>query len=471
MPVPLLLLACAGDPTTTSDDSGTPWDPELVVAAHPTMEVGLAASWSSGSLQVSAEGATHLLEGLDEGGRRQAVLLAPARSTLGLQVVDGDRWSAEEEHVLPDAPTDLATVAVRASDPSAQLAEGALLYSGHDGSGGAVLLADRDGGPLWYARLDDLDGDHGGVPVELARDGEGVLTMRQLMVRAATTSVDDLADNELRRIGWDGEILEVWPAAYGHHLFDQPEAGTLIWIRAAAREVDDHDDPHIFEEVVELDLDNGEQRVIFDSEVLGFTDPSCGESSYYAGACDPFHANAIDCHADSGRCALSLKNLSTVVLFSRETGEVLRDLSELSVTRLQGSTEELFAGTHDVRWRDADTLQIFHTGLDHAWAALLQVDLDAGTLTEVWTHGADDCVRAAAQGGLHALGDGHELLNYGVPGGLLREVDAAGEVVWEGIVGQATDADPCEDLPFGTVLGQAGLVDPDQLPDHVLVVP
>ncbi len=93
---------------------------------------------------------------------------------------------------------------------------------------------------------------------------------------------------------------------------------------------------------------------------------------------------------------------------------------------------EAFNGAHDVQYVDGgNAMLVFNTAVERgSWAARYELDRQNEHLTTSWAYGDDGCTFASAAGGVQALPDGHHLVNFGSPYGLLEEIDADGQVVW-----------------------------------------
>lgn len=433
----------------------------------PIMPTAVLASW------VAPEGARSWIEveGVDEPlgeGREELVLLVPQGASVTARVV-AERDGLHQESIALTVTaghfdTALETP-VEVLDDDASVDEQLVLFT-YEGQGERTVALITGEGELLYQLSDMQLGDTAPVSAEVALDGRGVL-VGLWTPRAPTLSLADMETNAIQLFGWDGEPVVELPTPLGHHLFSQPEAGLVAWTQANPVHLTGDELPAAFDKLVVSELDGGDV-VVFDSSVLGW-DGECSVGGYYLDACDVHHANSMDCDLAAGTCLYSLHNTGQVLELSTD-GTVLDDFSTWPVVDHLGQAQRGFLRPHDIHYAQDGMLLVFNDGSDEAWAARLEIDRQARTLTEVWSYGRSLCIQADALGTLQELDSGNHLVGFSTPNNLLREVTSDGRVVWELDLGGIGDDARCGLEGLSMVLGEARAVRPDALGPGVVAL-
>jgi len=173
---------------------------------------------------------------------------------------------------------------------------------------------------------------------------------------------------------------------------------------------------------------------------IGSTDPLIIQNLADADSLDFTHANAIDVSAD-GSYLISLRNLSQIIKVN-QSGSIVWRLGGLD-SDFQFVNDPLgrFSLQHGMRELPNGNILLFDNGVGHqtpqSRAVEYQLDLNAMTATLVWQYDADPPLFGPFLGFTQRLENGNTLITYGAHP-VIREVNPAGEVVWE-LQGAPTD--------------------------------
>lgn len=490
----LLLFACVASEVSTSDDGDTgvvleeeassgdageghvdegvddeeaPAPTALLVAERTAVSTSLHVTWSSPVPSsswlevVDADGASH--EVWPVGSTLEAWILAPAGTTVAVTAVTELAESVEFSETVELSTGELP----EGFDLDApEVGEGSLMgdrltLSAWDDGGGRVALQNPAGEVVWTYLSENED--QTSMAARVLHGAGGVMVSDYSLSRTGE-SLEGMSGNRVLGIGWGGDVLVEHATPGGHHFFDLQPDDSVIWLQAQAFDVDDIGEPVAFDAAISSEL--GE---VFGTSELSFDANQCNNpTGYYRDVCDAHHLNSVDCDLDAGRCIASLHASDRVVEISSVTGELLHDLSAWSHD-LPDTLTAAFNGAHDVQYVDGGAaMLVFNTAKDRgSWAARYELDRQAEQLTASWTHNDDGCLYANAAGGLQALPDGHVLVNFGSPSGILHEVDADGEVVWRDSRSGWADDEACMiewDRNEESMLGEARSYGLDVLP-------
>jgi len=173
---------------------------------------------------------------------------------------------------------------------------------------------------------------------------------------------------------------------------------------------------------------------------IGSTDPLILQDLADADSLDFTHANAIDVSAD-GSYLISLRNLSQVIKVNQSGSIVWRLGGVNSDFQFVNDPLGRFSLQHGMRELPNGNILLFDNGVGHqppqSRAVEYQLDLNAMTATLVWQYDADPHLFGPFLGFTQRLANGNTLITYGAHP-VIREVNPAGEVVWE-LQGAATD--------------------------------
>jgi hypothetical protein len=151
---------------------------------------------------------------------------------------------------------------------------------------------------------------------------------------------------------------------------------------------------------------------------------------------DPFHCNSIDV-ATNGDLLISSRNMDSVFLVSKATGDVVWKMGGAAYTRdgatyltVTGDPQTSFYRQHDARFLPNDQISLFDDATSMpspARGVIYSYDVSAGTATFVWQHAG--AVASAAMGSFRVLPDGSRIIGWGeggTPQLVFTEVDASG---------------------------------------------
>lgn len=243
---------------------------------------------------------------------------------------------------------------------------------------------------------------------------------------------------------WKKEDLRTEILPQSHHAFAlHHDTGTVGYMKLDYR---DWYDPDLDKKVqvvgdaeMEIDTDGNITEIWNAWDELEVVKHNRWDISFYPGAHDWTHGNAINYHPETDSYLFSFAHINTIV-------EYFRDGTTGRVFDWQGwdfPNGDPFAFQHDPRINDDGTITMTSTN-QTSMAIAYEIDDANKTLTKVWSHGEDDDVYTFALGENHLLDNGNYLVNFG-SAATLREVTPEGEVVWELV------ASP-NDIWFGAVI-------------------
>jgi len=459
---------------TAPDDSAAPLACTASLAATSTMATALDLAWACDEVDrasatvLLASGASTTASSVPE----ETVVLAPEHQDV---TVDLEFWRGDEVVAtatvtastgdLPDGPSPTLT-AIEGSVVTSQV----VLYALEDVASSSVTLMAGTGAPLWRLQGDDFDGQ----TVDAAQSDAGGRGVIVSQTGARTTEPGKQAaheSNRLTRFSWRGVLTDEIPAAYSHHLFDQPSPGTVAWIRARREHTPEGELDIVWDQIV-LSTWDGDETVVVDTESIGDFGSNCNVSSFYVGACEPHHTNSVDCREDLGTCLASLHNADRVVELTLDDGGLVEDWTLFPVQDEAGEPMLGFDRAHDVQWSaDGESILVMNDATDGAFATRLRRGQAPSELVATWSYPQDTCILGQALGSIQELEHGHHVIGFSTPNNLLREVDGDGDVLWEADFGGLPDARRCEHPDeVAQVLGEARVLDPSALGANVIVV-
>ncbi len=286
------------------------------------------------------------------------------------------------------------------------------------------LILDRTGRWRWHRSGMELS-----TQAEVSADGRGIL----LNSYALSRSQDE---GRLIKVNLLNERLKTARMENGHHSFAQLPDAFAAYLAIDVRDWSDPDSadpdsgplvPVVGDAIMELG-DDDEPTPIFST--WDWQDPTKHDSwdeSFYPQGRDWTHANALKYIEQTDTYLMSLGNMDTVLEIDRSSGSVLRQFpSEDNPLSADSSS---FTFQHDPSWTDTGNLLLLSHG--EAGSAALEYEIEAdGTLQQVWSYGEDQNIHGELLGQAIRLEGGNTLVNFG-GAGLLQEVTAEGDVVWE----------------------------------------
>ncbi|GEM_PF-1164369 len=447
-----LLIACSGtsllNSSIVSDDTAA-----TAAKVQTVIEVSFTLD-EAADVHVA-----YTLDGVDKvtptrslaaGDHMMRVLGVPAAKTVTWSVVAVD--SAGETHNgeggelrVGNIPSAIPTFNVNIWDETqtveSWMAGAIITTDGED----VQFVMDRDGNVVWYHT----------TPVELVTPwAEPSLHNDKRGILINEFQEDFCTDvGQVVRYDMSGEIIEEIRTIEGHHVFLEHEDGTIAYMARDVRDVDGYDEPVCGDKVVEVAPDgtNTELFTIWDHHEVT---PNNGmEIEFYCDCIDWTHSNMLGWYPDKNTYLFSFANTDTVVEFDRDSGELIRQFGKEPGSYVFDPLISSFARQHGVSYTDTDTFLVSQTTLSVKETTMREytVDDDSATLVREWEYGKDLGYYALALGEAHRLPNGNTLANFG-SAGIMQEVNAAGEIVWEstldvgGILGRTVFFDDIYDL-------------------------
>ena len=382
-------------------------------------------------------------------------LMPETNYTLKLQAVDADGTSVDSDPAscLTGAlPSTLPALAV-SEQPGAEpgytmigILQG--LFSGSSSSGGASsgiagpLIVDHTGQIVWYR-----DAFEGAVTDwQKQPDGTYTASINQIYVP------EGYIDNRYFQLDSLGNVIRTY-SALGQWLTDNHELrllsnGDALLFAIDSRTMDltqwgGQSSVTVIGNILERISPASELLFSWDALDhldIGSTDPLILQGLPNADSLDFTHGNAIDVSAD-GSYLVSLRNLSQVIKVNQSGSIVWRLGGVDSDFRFVNDPLGRFSLQHGMRELPNGNILLFDNGVSHqppqSRAVEYQLDLNAMTATLVWQYDADPHLFGPFMGFTQRLENGNTLITYGALS-VIREVNPAGDVVWE-LQGAPTD--------------------------------
>ncbi len=410
---------------------------DLEVETFPDVGTFVQVSW-----QTSQPGYSWVEYGLDgaldrssptssRADTRHSVTLygIPALSDVHIEAftdLGGRILSGSANIATGNSPSFVPGIEISTYDPD-QVYPHPYLLASLQGVTNMLLGMSREGELLWY-RL--LDTDQISYDIEPAQVGAGVMfNVASWPVNTGTSWImqENLLGTEHLEVTFSG----------AHHDFDQLPDGSLAVLQALFGDWRDPatgvDEPVVGDGILEVGA-AGVSDQVFD--IFDWLEPSPNEywdQSFYENAADWSHANSLNYYPETDTYLMSFAHLDTVAEIERSTGEVLRSFGSVGDYGFAADSVPI-RYQHSAQWTDSGTLimTVHYDDESSTMAVEYQVDDQARTLTEIWSHGYGEGIVALAEGQVIRLPNGNTLVNFGYAG-RLREVTPAGEVVWEAV--------------------------------------
>ena len=324
------------------------------------------------------------------------------------------------------------------------------LFPSSSSSGGASsspiagpLIVDHTGRIVWYRQAFD------GAVTDWQKQPDGTYT-----ACINQTYVPELGYNDNRYFQFDslGNVIQSyfalgeWPT--DNHELRLLSNGDALLMAINSRTMDltpwgGQPSMPVFGNILERISPTGELLFTWDALDrldVGSTDPLIIQNLANENSLDFTHANAIDVSAD-GSYLISLRNLSQIIKVN-QSGSIVWRLGGVDGD-FQFVNDPLgrFSLQHGMRELPNGNILLFDNGVGHqppqSRAVEYQLDLTAMTATLVWQYNADPPLFGPFLGFTQRLENGNTLITYGAHP-VIREVNPAGEVVWE-LQGAPTD--------------------------------
>jgi len=145
------------------------------------------------------------------------------------------------------------------------------------------------------------------------------------------------------------------------------------------------------------------------------------------------HANALDYDAERDAYIVGLRNLSTIIVVDRASGDIVEQIGSVdSDYESTSAGAVLFDSQHQFHWLD-DRLLVFDNGLPqdfHSRVVEFELSPERGTAELVWEHTTSPPVYCPALGDVTRMTDGGTLVSWSTAG-QIEEISPSGEVRWQ----------------------------------------
>lgn len=373
--------------------------------------------------------------GIESIGRISGVRYALSGFVIGLAVL----LASSSASAFPSDPeTGVSILDLDAVDP------GYVLFTpqlGDDsmGTGGVIYLLNVYGQPVHTWAIDSAPG----LYAQLLPNGNllyGSQVERDVVIPAG-------GGGKLSIIDWDGDEIWSYRNDFLHHDFEMLPDGNiaaLIYAKmppALAEQVEgglpgtELEDGSMWSDaIIEIDADG---NILWQWNAWEYLDPVEDEIHHDINRNEWTHANSMryvasDPLTNSEAYLVSFRQISTVVLVDRETGEIIWQVGP-----------EILSQQHDARLLDNGNILVFDNGEDPAdtptghivpRSRVLEIDprQDGGAI--VWEYTAEGRAEwrffSSLISGSQRLANGNTLITEGMPGRIF-EVTPEKKIVWE----------------------------------------
>jgi hypothetical protein len=261
------------------------------------------------------------------------------------------------------------------------------------------VILDRQGRILWALKTPD---DNWSIFLRVSQDGTHIL-----WDEATYWSQFDAGEaGQVHRMTLDGTIIESISTPGLHHAFVELSDGTLVWGAA------------------DLTTETLRRR------------PPGGEFEDFWTCSDSFsveycQSNTLYWNEATDTYLYSFYTNSSVIEVD-QSGETLHYWGQNPEWSFEPSSSQ-FSWQHGVHYLpDGHLLLSTHTTVGELETVVREfaVNEETNALEEVWSFGVGEGIHATTAGEAHRLDNGNTLHNYG-SSAHLREVNSAGEIVWE----------------------------------------
>ncbi len=379
---------------------------------------------------------------LGEGDEGEGIVLgAHPSATVHWRVVTGEGAATDDQTIeTGELPVTIRSFEVTESGDALS---GLVLTSTLDNQRADAVMVDLTGTPVWWLASDGPK--QGFSDVRAAADGKGVIY--QVTDPKLETDIGTIIERD-----WAGEVRAETPTPGGHHAFvelpDDHYGYCMIDVRETT--VDGELRMVVGDAIAEIPVGGDpatDLHVIWDSwDALPMRAAVAGDSGFYSFGLDWIHCNGLSYDADTGKYLMSSYSLGSVFQVDRATGATDWVLGGEDATLTL--PEGLRVGTIHSPERTADGVRVFNNrNVDspHSRVVTWKVDEAASTAAEGEAIDLDGEYFSQILGDATDLPDDHLLISWG-SSGLLTEVDAERNVVWEA------------SLPLGVIVGFSGVL-------------
>lgn len=444
-----LLLTVAGcqKPTReTGEDSGQEPPVEVIEdlapvgQVNPNVSLVVDVTWTSEApgpswVEFGEGGYDRSTPVVDDGSLEHHVELLglPAETPILWRAAteyDGERHQGSGTTTTGPLPADLPTFTLTVDEPALQSEE--TWFVGSRGNGQGIFFAlDRKGRITWYLTADAFLLENGCL-ADLSFTGNG----NEILGMVGPTGVDH-PESRIFSTTWTGEP---GPSAIdtlttlAHHTVRMLPDGTVAWLEMDIREWVDTATSTAWQVVGDAIVEQppgGEPEVRFSTwnTLQPYIHDRWGTGPNGYG--DFTHANHLYYDPSSDAWLVSLGNLDRVSNVDRRKRlETWAYGSGTSFSFTESSASFRFQHSAELTADGRLLMSSFDWGVQHIFAVEYDIDVEARTLDQTWSHGEDQALEGIAGGQALELANGNVLLNTGT-GGILREVTPDGQVVWE----------------------------------------
>lgn len=323
---------------------------------------------------------------------------------------DGATWFGETiEVTVPEPPETLSFVSVEVEAPAPRW----LLQGSPVGDPPGIVVTNEAGQGVWWWETDAPIMD-----AQLLADGSGIV------------SVTSEPDSVFRIHNLDGTLRTEVQIVGAHHSMVELPDGHFALIVGETREVDGEDVAG--DTLVDVAPDGTVGETIWSAWDNFTPDPDKIDFITMTGALDWTHMNTVTYDEATDTFWVGLRGLRTVVEIDHASGAT-RWILGGEQNEFDFGDDEPFLVLHWPRRTDRGIL-LFDNGdsEERPWsrAVEFELDLEAHTATRVWSVDADEERFTGICGSVERLADGNTQITWGEEG-VVEEVDADGEVVWQ----------------------------------------
>ncbi len=445
LPVLLLAIGCAEDPTGDDDDTTAPWPEGIEVTLSDVIPTVAALRWSPDDSSVTGarvefgrDGLAEFSANLDvtEGEPYTATLLGMKPATeysawVTAETGDGTVTTEPATFTTGPLPSGLPGLAIEVTGDDSEFAAGGFLITSMFTGTPAPLILDGDGDIVWWYLEDD---DSFQVNrARLSRDGQWILYWSPNIHGLGPPGGDPGgnsgggAEQKLVRVSLDGTEVQPLDLTEGHHDFFELADGTLAYIEYDSRQEG--------VEVVHgdriMEIDPSGEVV----EVYSVWD----DFEYVAGEPDDVgppegwtHSNALRHVEADDSYYVSLRAQDGILKIDRASGELIWALgTPIGDFVDPDGGSDFFNAQHGFQVLDG-TLLVFNNGdAEETVSRVLEVAVDESTFEAevIWEYAPEPSVFCPTLGDVHRFDSGNTLAVFSTAG-QVEEVTPDGEVVW-----------------------------------------
>lgn len=302
----------------------------------------------------------------------------------------------------------------------------------------AHFVIDRQGNPVWAELLDD---SRQTVNITQVPSMDG-------FSYSDYNSDHSIDDSHVRFVDYAGEITSSVQLPNGHHIYHLEADGAITYLGIDVRDVPGWG-PVVGDTIMRIapdgtvtELWNGwylyDMMPIIDEDGNGKSDDDNG---FYPQGVDWTHANYFEYNAERDTYLISFRNINMVMEVAATPDaagvhEIKRSFGHYGTYTIEGKDADFIYHPHNAVYLENGNIIVMTMGRNGTASHVTELAVDDATRTATivadFTSGGDGVtgVDAKVQGAGERQPNGNTLINWGA-GGLLQEVTATGEIVWE----------------------------------------